>query len=832
MGILENKVWYWHNVHQINYLKKFTKVIFNGLKILLGILVLLYILVFAYVSINKRSIIRQVNEEISKKLNGKVSIGDMELSFFRNFPSLSVLLHDVSIRDSMYEQHHHTFFQAERIFVRLSILNIIQKRSPLSGLTIEKGQVYLYTDSIGYTNAYLFKQKKDSLTTAAGKGKNELRSLLLKDMKIVIDDRKREKLHDLFVNKIDLSLDDDDNRTLFDTKANVIIHGLGFNLSRGSFVKEKIFTGEFEMRYDKRLKQLQFDSIPFNLSGQKFNITAFFELTSEAPQFSLRAHTHEISYETAKSLLTERITKSLSLVALDKLVSVDASFSGPLKGGDPLINVNWIAKNTQLKTPFLDFDNASFTGYFTNEVIKGLPRNDPNSKLGLNKFSAEWHEMPLSSGNIEIMNLYEPVMTCDLTSDFSLTKLNNLIESDALQLTSGSGSVNITYKGPIERNSNTNSFINGAVSFKNGNVLYVTRNVEMKNVNGKLLIRNSDVLVENLQCSVLNNAIVMQGEAKNLLTLINTDPAKASINWSIYSPSLNLGAFTFLLKPGRKVAHSTNSKSKLISMASKIDAVLEQASLRVKLNAASLVYKKFEATNVNADVSLLEDRYIINNVSMIHSGGSINMNGSLLKQKNNYLAAKLNASLDNVDVNRVFNAFNNFGQTGITAENLEGKLTATIDASLALDDNGKVYPSSVQSIIDFSLTNGGLNNYDPLKRLQKIVFKKRDLENIRFAELKDRLDINNGDIKINRMEIQSTAFSFFVEGTYSMKGNTDLSIQVPLNNLKKRRADYNPENIGTDKKGGTSIYLRGRPGDDGNVNFKIDLFNKYKKVKN
>ena len=812
-------------------MKKFSSVIFKGLKIFLGIIVLLYILVFAYVSINKRSILRQVNDEISKKLNGKVSIGDMDLSFFRNFPSVSVLLRDVSIRDSMYEQHHHTFFMAERVFTRLNILKIIQKESPLSGLTIEKGQVYLYTDTTGYTNKYLFKQKKDSITTAAGKGKNELRSLLLKDMRFILDDRKKEKLHDLFINKIDLALDDNDDRIIFDTKANVVIHGLGFNLSRGSFIKEKIFNGEFEMQYDKKSHQLKFDSIPISLSGQRFNITAILELTGEAPQFILRAHTKDINYETAKSLLTERITKSMSLVALDKLVSVDASFNGPLKGGDPLIYVNWIVKNTALKTPFLDFDNASFSGYFTNEVVKGLSRNDPNSKINISKFSAEWHEMPLSSGNIEIMNLYDPLMTCDLSSDFPLIKLNNLIQSDALQLRSGDGSINITYKGPIEKNSNTNSFINGMVSFKTGNVLYVPRNVEMKNVSGKLLIRNSDVVVENLQCSVLNNAIVMQGEAKNLLTLINTDPGKAVIDWSIYSPSLNLGAFTFLLKPGRKVVHSPGSKTKLAFMESKIDDVLEQASLRVKLNATSLVYKKFGATNVSADVSLLEDRYIINNVSMIHSGGTINMNGSLLKQKTNYLAAKFKASLNNVDVNKVFNAFDNFGQTGITAENLEGKLTANIDASLSLDDNGKVYPSSLQSIIDFSLNNGALNNFEPVKRLQKIIFKKRDLENIRFAELKDRLDVNNGDIKINRMEIQSTAFSFFVEGIYSMAGNTDLSIQVPLNNLKKRRTDYNPENIGTDKKGGTSIYLRGRPGDDGTVNFKIDLFNKYKKTK-
>ena len=63
-----------------------------------------------------------------------------------------------------------------------------------------------------------------------------------------------------------------------------------------------------------------------------------------------------------------------------------------------------------------------------------------------------------------------------------------------------------------------------------------------------------------------------------------------------------------------------------------------------------------------------------------------------------------------------------------------------------------------------------------------------------------------------------------------MEGNTDVSIQVPLNNLKKREADYKPENIGSDAKAGASIFIRGKPGEDGNVKFKLDLFKKFRKT--
>ena len=180
---------------------------------------------------------------------------------------------------------------------------------------------------------------------------------------------------------------------------------------------------------------------------------------------------------------------------------------------------------------------------------------------------------------------------------------------------------------------------------------------------------------------------------------------------------------------------------------------------------------------------------------------------------------------------KIFTAFSNFGQEGITANNLEGQLTAKVNTSVNINDEGAVLPSSVKGIVDFSLKNGALNNYEPIKKIQNFIFKKRDFDNIRFAELKDKLEINNGDIKMNKMEIQSTVLTLFVQGVYGKKSGTDLSIQIPLNNLKKRDEDYNPVNIGTDKKAGRSIYLRGKTGSDGNVNFKLDLFNKFEKDK-
>ncbi|MDO9376058.1 MAG: AsmA-like C-terminal region-containing protein, partial [Ferruginibacter sp.] len=801
--------------------------------IILAVALIAYMGAYIYVTRNKAEILKQVTTEIGDKIDGNVAIGDMDLNFFRQFPKISVVLNNVQITDSLYKQHLHPFFGAKKVFARLSIWKLIRKQAPLNGLRVDNGQIYMYTDSLGYTNAYLFKQKKKAAAQPASSSeRNELKSVILNNLGIIIDDRSKLKLHNYFINDLDMKLDDKDDVSFeFDTKANIVIHSMAFNQEKGTFFKETPFKGKFEMRYDKKLNQLQFDSIDIELAGQPFNLSGRFDLKGTKPQFSLRGHTRDLDFKKGKSLLPERIVKSLSIIDIDKSIDVDVALDGPLKGGEPLINIQWAVNKAQLKTPFLDFENASFKGYFNNQFNKDSARLDPNSVIQVSNFTADWRGLPLVAKSIQILDLIEPILTCDLQSNFPLTKLNDVIGSNFVQLQSGDGLINLTYKGPIIRNNNTNSLINGNVSFKNGNLLYAPRNVAMKSLNGEMVFKNSDVFVENLRCVVLDHKILMQGQAKNLLTLINTEPGKARIDWNISTPALNLGAFNFLLKPGQKVKVAANNENTLASAAANIDEVLEKAVLHVKLNAAGLRYQKFSATDLNADVTLLANRYVLNDVSMAHAGGRMNMNGSIQNLKPNYLQAAIKAAVTNVDVKNLLLAFDNFGQTAIASENLDGKLTAKVNASMGLDESGKVYPATIESVVDFSLKDGVLTNYEPIKKLQNILFKNRDFENIRFAELTNRLEINNRDIKINRMEIQSSVFSFFLEGLYSLKGNTDLSIQVPLSNLKKREADYNPENIGTDKKGGRSIFIRGRTGDDGNVAFKLDLFNKYKKDK-
>lgn len=804
--------------------------------VLAGILILLFIVLSIYVAANKKSIIKEVTDEIGKKINGKVSIGSIDVSLLETFPEASVVLHNVLVTDTLFEKHHHPFFKAEAVYVGTNISQLIRQNFVVTTLKIEKGSVYLYTDSSGYTDAYLLKPKSNPVPSAGkatAHAQNSLKFIILSDVAITVDDQKHKHLYDGLVKNMRVKLNDNDQETTFDMKAALLVHSVAFFIPNGTFLQGKTFEGDFDCKLDKKLQKLRFDSINVKIGDHRFNITASFDLIPPDPQFSLRLHTQKISYEFAKSLLTTKIANALSFAKVDQPVDADALIGGSLSGGDPLIRAYWNMGHTRLNTPFLDFEDATFAGFYTNEVQAGQPRRDPNSKIDISNFSAKWKGLPVASNNISIVNLSKPLLICDLNSSFPLVQLNELIGGNSIKLLSGDGTIDVDYKGPLEKNNNTNSFVNGSVSFINGTVLFVPRAVELKNVNGKLEFKNSDIFIENLRCEALHNQLIMNGTAKNLVTLINTQPDRVVMNWQIFSPSLNLASFIYLLqqRPGGSGANPVASGKKSNELSSGVDNVLSKGILNVKLTTPDLRYKKFEASNVAAAVTLAQNRYQINSVSMDHSGGHIQLTGSLNTKQDNDHEGKVDATVQNVDVNKIFTAFNNFGQNGIKAENLEGRLTATVTAVFSLDDAGKVNPGSVHSSVDFSLLDGALNNFDPVKKIQSFVFKSRDFENIRFAELKDRFDINGQDIRIHKMEIQSNVLSMFVEGVYSMKGNSDLSIQVPLSNLKKRHTDYIPQNRGVESKAGPSLYFRGTPGPDGKIQFKPEFLRLFRKSK-
>ena len=760
---------------------------------------------------------------------GKVTIGDVDLSFLRTFPQISVLLEKVAVKDTMFNEHKHAFFTADKLYARISVFNVIGKKDPLTGIRVDDGNLYMFTDTTGYTNNYLLAGKKKNEGTPGTKQKKViLDDIRLNNFHITIDNKKANKLLEFNANKFVCDINDNNSILRFRTKNDIFIKSFAFNLNKGSFIKGKTLKGNFDLFYNQKNKQLYFDQLAANIGDQPFSLSGKFNLNS-SPDFKLVVDTRKLDVKKGTTFLPEKVALAVSVVSLDKPVNLKVTITGPLTPGDPLVNVEWATTaKTRVSTPFFEFTNCTFTGGYTNEFIVGLPRRDPNSRIRIHNLTGEWEGIPLNSKNVYIDDLVEPMINFDLASSFKLSTLNNLLQSNSVKMNEGNADLNITFSGPLIKNSNGNTFINGDLIIKDGLMMYAPRNIPLKDLNGSIVFKNTDVMVKDIRTNVQGNKIIMNGSLKNLLALIKTNPGKISLDWNIYSPELNLATLNTLLQKRSKVA-TNSTQGKFGKTAAQIDEMLEQSNVQLDLRADKLIYKKFVATNVKASINLIQESWDLKNISLQSGGGAMQVKGYIREKNDNKNVLEAKVNIDNADVNKIMYAFNDFGQDGISHENLRGKLTSNIDVKMDIDRDLAGTPDNMEGVVNFSLKNGALINYEPIQKLQNFLFKNRNFDEIKFAELKNKLELKNKEVVINRMEIQSTALSLFVEGIFSMKGNTDLSIQVPLSNLKKRGEDYKPENLGADAKGGTSVYVRGRPGDDGNIKFKYDLFKKFRK---
>jgi hypothetical protein len=370
--------------------------------------------------------------------------------------------------------------------------------------------------------------------------------------------------------------------------------------------------------------------------------------------------------------------------------------------------------------------------------------------------------------------------------------------------------------------------LTGKITLRNADITYNPRNLNFKKTDVVLYFEKGSMIVEKMNTSINDNDVRISGRVHDFLNFFKTDSSKAEFDWAIYSPRLDVGKLRSSLHRSSSVKKRT-TYSFFDKLNNKIDKLFDDCNAYLTLRADKLIYKNFAAVNVKGKLLLTNELIKLDNFSLGHAGGTIFVNASS-KDRGRSSDISLQSKMENVNIKELFSAFNNFGMQSLTSKNLNGIFSADINLVSMLDANNDLYKPANKGYVDFSLKNCRLVNFQPLMDIDNNFLQKRNLSDVSFAELTDRLDINGNDINMHRMEISSTAVRMYVEGTYSFAGNTDLSIQVPLHGQKKD-PDDTPKNKGVNAKTGMSVFLRARDDKDGKLKFSYDPLGRFRSKK-
>ncbi len=782
---------------------------------------------------NKEKLLETINEDLKTAINGDIRIGGLNFTVFEKFPAFSISLSDVYLRGPRYAEFHKDFFNAEKIYIDIRLRQLLVGTIKLESIRIKNGNVFIFRASDRYTNMDIFK-KKDKADTVKGSGFKptlDLQKISFENTRCLYFDSVNRKSYGINFNKASINLTTTDSSRQIAILGDVEFAGLMLNEQKGSYLLNKQTHANLNVevvRGTSGMKllpsELQFEKSTIELSGQ-FNFAA-------PGSFKLNIHSPNLDYQEGTTIVTKALESKLGKFHLDKPVDLTVRLDGSLGGGEPKIDMKFATSGNNFSSGKIELNQLSFEGGFINHVDSTVEFGDPNSRLWFDKLTAKISGIPTDM-KASISNLNDPDLFLDSHARLPLSELNSRTDTTRIKFLSGQFNADVKYSGKLMEyldptRTKYEGKLEGLVTVDNAIVALPLLQKQIDKGDISIHFTGEQMDIEKIYARVNGNELTVKGMVTGFIPYFTQPEKKGYVNLSIHASRIDLARWIKKKIASKQKKRGPKSNKKISDL---FDLLYEKVEFEIDLKVDQMVKGEFSANNVEGKVNLLKGQFSASPLKLKTAGGSVSLAVQMADLDKVENEVTIKADVIDADMKILLKSFDNFSQKSITSDNLSGKVSTKVRLKGTVDEQFKLKLATLSGNIDLNINKGNLKNFEPLENMSNFLFKNRDFSNVDFAEIKTSMDIRGPSVTIHRMEIQSSVIFLFVEGVYSMAGETDMSIQVPLKNMKKRKNDVKPENVGIDAKVGPSIFLRVHNNKDGKMVFSYDPLKKLKKKK-
>ena len=163
-----------------------------------------------------------------------------------------------------------------------------------------------------------------------------------------------------------------------------------------------------------------------------------------------------------------------------------------------------------------------------------------------------------------------------------------------------------------------------------------------------------------------------------------------------------------------------------------------------------------------------------------------------------------------LNIQNLFKGFSDFGQTIITSKNISGLISGKVDMSYKMLSPNKIDIKSLKMVSNIVIENGKLSGVKQLKRISRFL-NMSEVDSFRFNTIKNKIDIENEEIKIPSMDIAANGLNFQVSGKHGFNGEFTYWVKLNLKELLAKKyllknsygSDYEKDN-----KNGLNLFLK------------------------
>lgn len=761
------------------------------LKIILW-LFLLFIVVAGSIGLyaywKKDEIRKLVVAYINQSLKAELRIGAAEVTFFEHFPEVSIRLKDIQLKDPI--QLNKSLFAANSLDLTFNFWDIYHQQYHIHHIVLHDAQALLFKDAAGRLNYDIVKTTGDTSSLFVSLDRVEFINAHVQYESIP-----DKVFMDYEIPQLRFSGNFSDALFALDTKGKIVWKALrvqekAWVSNRSIELNTQLEISRLVERYRVIKGDFSIDELPCTLTG---------ELNHQNIQ--VKCITPDIELAKLFALFPDYFPEPMKSFKTNGHLTCTTSIHGNIR--HPECSIQFEIQNGsleglhQVKLHAIHLSGQFEYGGSADKTALHIPEFSAQLDGG-GYVSAVAHIPQWSAHQIQL----QANLKTGLHELISIYPIQQIQEAEGNLQTELRVQGDWTQTQEWIKNPNTHFMLD-----LNAPKL-ITANLKqaLTQVVCKAELQQGSVTFDACSFKSGNSDISIQGVWDDLPSFFDAD--KPSLKARLQIRSTQFNPLDFAVLPSKDTMQA--SKPWLLSIRG--DAQLK-----------ALQYDVFLANDVRMQFEMQQNNLIVSALQAKVMDGNISINGECIRSLSGNLFVRADATLDKLNIQKLFEQTHDFGQTELTSKNISGMVSGPITFSGVWDANGKCNTKKIKAVADIRIQNGQLVNYKTLESLSRFV-KLEDLKNIRFADLSNRIEILDETIIIPQMEIKNSALDLVIQGEHNFDNYIDYALKLKLNDLLRKkwksvpREDYGEE---TDNGKGMNVYLHMK-GPVGNVAISYD----------
>ncbi len=774
-------------------------------------LVCLFLLLVAFAWFSQDKIKQYAIAQINTQLTAPVSVQSIDITFLEQFPRVSLLFNEVTIADPIRTKH--ILLKTKRLFIAFNLYDILTNDYQIKRIEADSGFCNLFINEQKQLNYLIVKPSENNTNSLL----LSLQSIRLNHINLHYENRFAKQLLNTELQGMELSGSFKTGNNELSVKGDAFISD--YKTGDVHIIRNKQINVNAMMHFDETRSSYSFRKGNFNMGNLALTCTGSI---TDMPQYTLL----DINFEARRLSITdllELLPGSVSKSVQQYKSSGNIYFKGSIRGKSstkqqPAVQILFGVENGSLDAGHsLKLTQLNCNGTFSNGKHQSLT----SSELNISSFTFNVGKGHFS-GDLLVTNFNNPNIDLKLNGQAPLQDLVDFSGGEWVRKADGNLEANLLIKGNLAELKKTDGLLqsgaSGHIYCKASGIEWTQNNSALDALETRFTLNGPHVSVEQLNAQFNGTDISLTGNIRNVVPWLLGKNQILEADLSGNSTSFNPDDIQLPLPKSDQNAANPNF------------SLPANLILNTRLNIQSFAFKSFNAQQLKGEITWKGKRIETNGISCLTMKGNLKVSGQIENASDGRFLVNAKLDCSKVDMQELFKQCANFGQQEITDKYIRGQLSTQVKLLGIWSPKLECETDKLYALAQVHITNGQLLNYQPLESLSRYA-NIEDLQNLKFADLKNTIEIRNRTIYIPAMEVQNNALNMSVAGNHTFDNTVDYHFKLKLGDVlakkyRQRSNEYEEEEHG----GGMFVYIHMK-GPASNLQFSYDKKQTREKIK-